>query len=120
MAGPVGLRRASALLGHGAMRSVRASSHVARRQHFKKHVFNLHIADPDRWTDRALSREFGVELPRIQALLALERLEAESGIIDPELIELEEAIEEYLVPDDAEVAPQRAECSANRTERSRP
>ena len=94
----VTMRRASSVLRPSPTSlSLRGTAtHVARRQHFKKHIFNLHVADPDRWTDRALSREFGVELPRIQAILALERIEATAGPLDPELVELEDAVEESL------------------------
>ena len=73
---------------------------LTRKQYFKDHVHKLHNEDPDRWTDRVISRHFGVPLENIQAMLALQDLAQdaakERGALDPAMLEIASDFEEYL------------------------
>jgi len=68
----------------------------------------LHKEDPELWTPHALSRQFGVPLANMQAMLALQQLEAGGFALDPELQEIADDVEDYLLAeediDDAERA----------------
>ena len=83
-----------------AARSLSIGAKLTRKQTFKSHVYQLRMNDPDRWTDRTLSRHFQVPLENMQALLALQEMEAEASRtadgIDEDLSEIAADMEEYL------------------------
>lgn len=91
------LRLASATLRRGL---ASGAAQLTRLQRFKEHVYALHTEDPVQWTDRTLSRHFGVPIERMQALLVLQQLEEKEGPVDDEHIKLAEDVEELLTPDD--------------------
>jgi len=78
---------------------------LTRLARFRRHAAALHASDPATWTDRTLSRHFGVPLDRVQAVLALQQIEAEAeaaGELDADADDLDAQVEAILVPDDAE------------------
>lgn len=82
---------------------------LTRSAKFREHVHELHRGQPERWTDVALAEHFGVPLANIQGALALKQLEsdqvARGGPLDPELVALDEDIEEYMCEDDDPKGP---------------
>jgi len=99
-AGSGGLGLRAAALRRGLSRGVNVGAKLTRKQTFKEHVFKLHQMDPERWTERTLSRHFMVPLENMQAMLALQTLEQAAADspegIDEELIEIASHMEEYL------------------------
>jgi hypothetical protein len=94
------LRFTSATVRRGARGLASGAAQLTRLQRFKEHVYALHTEDPAQWTDRTLSRHFGVPLERMQALLVLQQLEQKEGPVDDDDIELADEVEELLTPDD--------------------
>ena len=100
----VAMRRAAPLhrlpsLSGACRRLCAPAGELTRLQRFKDHIYALHTSDPSQWTDRALSRQFGVPLGRMQALLALQRLEELEGPVDEEAEALAEEVEQLLTPE---------------------
>lgn len=94
------LRLASATVRHRARGLASGAAQLTRLQRFKEHVYALHTEDPVQWSDRTLSRHFGVPLERMQALLTLQQLEEKEGPVNDDDIELADDVEELLTPDD--------------------
>ena len=78
----------------------RSAPLATRKQLFKEHIVQLQKKDPDRWTTRALAHHFRQPLANTAAALALQKLEAEAGALDEELVVLAEDAEEYLESED--------------------
>ena len=65
-----------------------------RKQAFKAHLVALREKDPERWTPRTLAFHFRLPLANVEAMLALQQLEAEAksakGALNPQLVSLAE------------------------------
>ena len=82
---------------------------LTRSAKFREHLHELHRGQPERWTDVALAEHFRVPIANVQGALALKQLELDEvsrgAPLDPELIALDEDIEEYLCEDDDPKGP---------------